>query len=85
MKTLFLLLAQFESVEIPLKKICHDHLGMDLPRAKRLAFEHKLPVPFYKKSGKGEYFCSINDWAEYIDSKKQEATNEWEKINGKQC
>jgi hypothetical protein len=81
MKTLFLVMAQFESAEIPLEKLC-DQFGMNTANANRKAALHELPVPFYKKAGKGGYFCTIEDWANYIDTKAAVARQEWQKMNG---
>jgi hypothetical protein len=80
MNTLFLVMAQFETAEIPLEKLC-DQFGMSLPQANRKAALHDLPVPFYKKAGKGGYFCAASDWASYIDKKAAAARNEWQKMN----
>jgi hypothetical protein len=80
MNTFFLVMAEFESVEIPLEKIC-DRFGLKLPQAKREAAGHELPVPFYKNTPKGGYFCNATDWARYLDSNATAARNEWEKMN----
>lgn len=81
MNTLFLVMAQFEAAEVPLEKIC-DQFGLSLPQAKRKAALHELPVPFYKKSVKGAYFCNASDWAEYLDTQAAAARAEWQKMNG---
>jgi hypothetical protein len=73
-------MAQFESAEIPLDRLC-DQFGPVLPQAKRKAALHELPVPFYKKTPKGGYFCSLSVWAEYIDSQSLEERTEWQKMN----
>lgn len=80
MNTLFLVIAQFETAEIPLEKLC-DQFGMELPQAKRKAAAHELPVPFYKKSSKGGYFCAAQDWADYLDASRLAARHEWQKMN----
>jgi hypothetical protein len=80
MNTLFLVMAQFESAEIPLEKLC-EQFGLALPHAKRKAALHELPVPFYKKTTKGGYFCNASDWAQYLDSKAAAARAEWNKMN----
>jgi hypothetical protein len=80
MNTLFLVMAQFESAEIPLDKLC-DQFGLGLPQAKRKAALHELPVPFYKKTSKGGYFCSAKLWAEYLDKKTAAAQIEWQRMN----
>lgn len=82
MKTLFLVMAEFESAEIKLEQLCKEHFGMALPQAKRKAASHDLPVPFYKKSGKSGYYCRAADWADYIDSNAIKAREEWKKMNG---
>lgn len=82
MKTLFLVMAQYETAEIPLEKLCDEHFGMKLPQAVRKAAAHQLPVPFYKKTGKSGYFCSASDWAEYIDKSSEAARKEWLRMNG---
>jgi len=83
MKTLFLVMAQFESAEIALDKVC-DQFGLELPQAKRKAASHELPVPFYKKATKGGYFCSASDWAIYLDTQAAAARAEWQKMNNQQ-
>ncbi len=40
MKTLFLVMAQYEAAEIPLEKLCEEHFGMKLPQAVRKAALH---------------------------------------------
>lgn len=80
MNTLFLVMAEFETTEIPLEKLC-DQFGMELPQAKRKAAAHELPVPFYKKTSKGGYFCSAHDWANYLDNAQIAARTEWNRIN----
>lgn len=82
MKTLFLVMAQYEAAEIPLEKLCKEHFGMKLPQAVRKAALHQLPVPFYKKAGKSGYFCSLQDWADYLDKQALQARKEWCRMNG---
>lgn len=82
MKTLFLVMAQYETAEIPLEKLCEEHFGMKLPQAVRKAGLHQLPVPFYKKTGKSGYFCNAADWAEYLDKQAEHARQEWCRMNG---
>ena len=79
-KTLFLLMYQFESVEIPLEKIC-DEFGMSITQAKRKASAQDLPIPFYKKNAKGGYFCSAEVYANYLDSLAAAALSEHNKMH----
>lgn len=79
-KTLFLLMYQFESVEIPLEKICSE-FGMSIVQAKRKAANQSLPIPFYKKNAKGGYFCSAEVYAIYLDSLAEAARIEHNKMH----
>ena len=82
MKTLFLVMAQYGTAEIPLEQLCSGHFGMNLGTATKKAALHELPVPFYKKTGKSGYFCSASDWANYLDAQAEKARTEWNKMNG---
>ena len=78
--TIFLVMHQFGSAEIPLEQVCKEHFGMELAQAKRKAAAHDLPVPYYKKTGKSGYFCSAADWAQYIDDQSATAREQWKKM-----
>lgn len=78
--TIFLVMHEFGSAEIPLEKVCEEHFAMKLEQAKRKAAAHDLPVPFYKKTGKSGYFCSASDWAQYIDDQSATAREQWKKM-----
>lgn len=82
MNTLFLVMAEFESAEIKLCQVCESHFGMKIAQARRKASTHDLPVPFYKKTGKSDYYCRAIDWAEYIDGRAHDARQQWAKMNG---
>jgi len=79
-KTLFLLMYQFESTEIPLEKICGD-FGLAIDQAKRKAALHELPVPFYKKSRNSGYFCSTEIYSKYLEKLATTAHLEHQKMN----
>lgn len=79
-KTLFLLMYQFESTEIPLEKICGE-FGLDIQQAKRKASHQTLPVPFYKKSRNSGYFCSTEAYAKYLEKLAATAHLEHQKMN----
>lgn len=79
-KTLFLLMYQFESTEIPLEKIC-DEFGLKIDQAKRKAAQQLLPIPFYKKNAKGGYFCNTETYAKYLDDLAKNAQIEHQKMN----
>jgi len=78
--TIFLVMHQFGSAEIELARVCVEHFAMQHNQAKRKAAAHELPVPFYKKTGKSDYFCSAADWAKYIDDQSEAARKEWKRM-----
>lgn len=82
MNTLFLLMAEFNTGEIPLKDICDKYLGVDYKTAAYRASKNQLPFPVYKGgSQKSTWLVSADELAKHIESKKQEAKNEWERVN----
>lgn len=83
MKTLFVLMAQFDGkAEIPLTEVCKQFLGLDDNEAKRQAAAHKLPFPAHRLgSQKSPWMVSIFDLAAYIEKQQQEAMQEWAKVN----
>lgn len=82
MNTIFSLMAEFETGEIPLKDVCDKYLGVDYKTAAYRASKNKLPFPVYKGgSQKSTWLVSVDELAKHIDTKKQEAKNEWERVN----
>lgn len=75
MKTVFLLMAAYETSEIPLEEVCEDIFGLSPEVAKRRAAVQGLPVPVYKgnKSQKGKWLISADDLGKYLDEQKAEA------------
>lgn len=85
MKTLFLLMAQYDGRPvIPLETVRADyfaHLSMDKFLRKTASGEIKLPIvrmELSQKSGRGVH---INDLAEYIDTRRAAAVKELEQLN----
>ena len=80
-RTLFLLLAEFGTGQIPLERCCH-HFGMKIEEAKRAAVRQALPVPVFRLgSQKSPWTVSAEKLAAYIDAKTAEAEREWRLIN----
>ena len=81
MNTLFALLAKFGDVNIPLEKISRDFFGMEPKKANERACLQDLPIPAYKLGGqRSPWLVDAHKLAEYIDQKKQEASNDWERM-----
>lgn len=79
-RTLFLLLAEFGTGQIPVEKCAH-HFGMEAEEAKRAAKRQVLPVPAFRLgSQKSPWLVSADVLAAYIDAKRDAATDEWNRI-----
>ena len=82
MNTIFSLMAEFETGEIPLRNVCEKYLGVDFKTAAYRANKNKLPFPVYRGgSQKSTWLISASTLAGYIDTKKQEAQIEWDRVN----
>lgn len=80
-RTLFLLLAEFGTGQIPLERCCH-HFGMKADEAKRAAIRQALPVPVFRLgSQKSPWVVSAEKLAAYIDAKQKAAEDEWKRIH----
>lgn len=79
--THFALLAKFGDVNIPLEKVCKDFFGMEPKKANERACLQDLPVPAYKLGGqRSPWLIDAQKLADYIDLKKKEAENDWQKM-----
>ena len=83
MKTSFLLLAQYEKPLIPLKEISEEYFGCAPVTAQKKASSGNLPLPIVRlgESQKSPLFVHINDLAEFIDQRVEEAREEWRSVN----
>ena len=83
MKTIMLLMAQYEKPMIPLKEICGEYFGMAPVTAAQRAIAGTLPVPALRlgKSQKCPWFIHINDLAQFIDDQRDQAVDEWRQVN----
>lgn len=81
MKTLFALLAEYETAQIPLEKCAHL-FGLAPDVAARRAKLHRLPVPAFRaESQKAPWLVDATALAEYLDKLKEKAANEWERLH----
>lgn len=82
MNTIFSLMAEYNTGEIPLRNICLKYLGMEFKTAAYHASKSRLPFPVYKGGKqKSEWLVSVDVLAKYLDDRKSEAQGEWEKVN----
>jgi hypothetical protein len=82
MNTLFLILAEFETGDIPLEKVAEKYLGLGKSKAQDKARYNELPFPVFRAgSTKSTWLVKATDLAAYLDAKHAEAKKEWEKVN----
>ena len=83
MKTMFLLMAQFQKPLIPLKDICEEFFGCKIGTAQKKAVAGTLPVPVMKlgESQKSPLAVHVSDLAEFIDKQAEQAREEWQAVN----
>ncbi|MGB5118834.1 MAG: pyocin activator PrtN family protein [Providencia rettgeri] len=82
MNTVFLLMAEFETSQIPLSIVAEKFLNLTPSYADRQATLGKLPFPTYRDdSQKAPRMVHISDLAEWIDSRRNEARSEFNDIN----
>lgn len=83
MNTLFLIMAEFESAEIPLDDLADKYLGLSPPHARRQAARQALPFPAHRgsKSQKAPWLVHAKDLADHIDQQREQAQREWKAIN----
>ncbi|MGV8955719.1 MAG: pyocin activator PrtN family protein [Cypionkella sp.] len=79
-RTLFLLLAEFNTGQIPVERCAH-HFGISPSEAKRAAVIQKLPVPAFRMgSQKSPWLVRADDLAKHIDAKHAAALKDWERM-----
>ena len=85
MRTILLLMAEFESPILPLEEVAPKYFGLnDLSIAKRRAAANELPIAFFRtnnKSQKCPWVCHIEDLANLIDSRRSSAVEEFAKCD----
>ncbi|MEX6285530.1 pyocin activator PrtN family protein [Providencia hangzhouensis] len=82
MNTTFLLMAEYETSQIPLSVVAEKFLNLSASYADRQAALGKLPIPSYKdiNNQKSPRLVHVRDLAEWIDRNLIEAKDELNKI-----
>jgi len=85
MKTLFILMAQYDGLAvIPLERVCADyfpHLSPEKLLRKVLAGQLRLPITRIEPSQKAARGVHVQDLADYIDARRDEALEAVEKLH----
>jgi hypothetical protein len=77
-----MLLAEFETADIPLERVCKKYFGLDVPEAKRHAALQKLPVPVFRGgSQKSCWLVNVNDLAKYLDDLSEKARRDHQRLS----
>ncbi|WP_095196952.1 pyocin activator PrtN family protein [Pseudomonas sp. Irchel 3A7] len=86
MKTLFLLMAQYDGQTIiPLSQVCKDyftHLTTDMFQRKVMAGQIRIPITRLEPSQKSAKGIHIADLAAYLDMQREAAVKECNQLNG---
>lgn len=86
MKTLFLLMAQYNGQTIiSLNQVCEDyftHLTTDMFQRKVMAGQIRIPITRLESSQKSAKGVHITDLAAYLDTQREAAVKELNQLNG---
>lgn len=80
MNTVFLLLAEYETSQIPLSVVAEKFLSISPSWADKKANLGELPFPTYRDNQKSGRLVHIVDLAEWIDKKREIAKQEFERL-----
>lgn len=82
MNTIFLLMAEYETADIPLDRVAQKYLGLEPAMAKRHAALQKLPLPCYRAgSQKSPWLVRVTDLADFLDKQRAQAKKDWQAMN----
>lgn len=82
MNTLFLLMAEYETADIPLRDVSEKYFGLSFRKACDKARTQDLPVPVYRcGSQKSQLLVSAKDLADLIDERREAATRDRERLS----
>lgn len=76
MNTIFLLMAEYETSQIPLSVVAEKFLSISPSWADKKANLGELPFPTYRDNQKSGRLVHISDLAEWIDKKREVAKKE---------
>ena len=80
MNTLFSLMAQYETAQIPLERCCHL-FGLRPEEAAKRAGRHALPVPAFRVgTQKSPWLIDASVLANHLDRLHDMARNEWSRM-----
>jgi hypothetical protein len=80
-RTLFLLLAEFGTGQIPVERCC-AHFGLSPAEAKSAASRQSLPVPAFRLgSQKSPWLVSADALANFIDKRREAAETKWRRMH----
>lgn len=81
MKTLLLLAAKYETPLVPLAKICEEYFGLSEGEARKRANLNQLPIPTIRlnDSQKSPLCVYLADLAELIDTRREDARQQWQR------
>lgn len=81
MNTLFLLMAEYGTAQIPLVR-CASMFGMTPEEAAKRASRAALPIPAYRVgSQKSPWLVDAALLAAFLDERKEQATTDWRRVN----
>ncbi|HCZ8848584.1 TPA: pyocin activator PrtN family protein [Proteus mirabilis] len=80
MNTVFLLMAEYETSQIPLSVVAEKFLSISPSWADKKANLGELPFPTYRDNQKSGRLVHIVDLAEWIDKKREMAKQEFEHL-----
>lgn len=81
MNTLFLLMAEYGTAQIPLVR-CARMFGMTPEEAAKRAGRAALPIPAYRVgSQKSPWLVDATLLAAFLDERKEQAADDWRRVN----
>jgi hypothetical protein len=87
MKTLFLLMAQYEGQPVvPVEWVCRDFLGLTIEKFKRKRMTGEIDLPVVRlgaNTQKANLGIHLEDLADYIDRQRAAALKEQDQLMGR--
>ncbi|WP_311752730.1 pyocin activator PrtN family protein [Proteus columbae] len=80
MNTVFLLMAEYETSQIPLSVVAEKFLSISPSWADKKANLGELPFPTYRDNQKSGRLVHVSDLAEWIDKKRETAKKEFNQL-----
>ena len=83
MATVFMLLAEYETGDIPLEIIVEKYFGMSRRQMCQWAREQRFPFPVFRiGSQKSRWFVDIKELSVYLTELKRDSRQRFELMNG---